>query len=209
MKEKNSNGEIVKIVKVRSKKRNKRYRFSYINVIDVQLDKYFSIYEKLSQHREGCMTEEIFEKINNLLVEDYNNTINNLEHLAKKSLKYLKRKDKTERRKIFWYTFRRRLFFAKKNNEIEELISKREIYKFSMAKLFEDIISAKVREDVDQPEFVDNEGFDDEPDFVDDPKKLFSGPDEKRSLFGEVVEPQQLEEPKGDNSIALERLIEQ
>ena len=51
MKEKNSNGEIVKIVKVRSKKRNKRYRFSYINVIDVQLDKYFSIYEKLSQHR--------------------------------------------------------------------------------------------------------------------------------------------------------------
>lgn len=181
-----------KVVKVSKVKIKRTRRYSYINAIDSLLERYFEVYQKLSDHTEGCISGEIYDRMNKLLVEDYNNSISNLMFLSKKSMKYLKKRDSKERHKIFWYKFRR-FFGGKKNEEIEELIKRRGMYEFERAKLFEDLISSRIRAKVEEDEIGDS--FDncaDEPDFVDNVKDLFEGPDENRSLHGEVVEPEEL-----------------
>lgn len=176
-----------KIVKVKKEKRNKSRTYSYINAIDELLDKYFTVYDKLTEHREGCISPEIYDKMNALLVEDYNASINNLERLSKQGAKILKKKYKYENKRIFWYRIRR-FFRFKKNEEIEALIAARRNYSLEFGYLFEDIISSKIRhkiEDMEKP--VLDLPEDEEPDYVSTADKLFKGPEEHRALFGEVV----------------------
>lgn len=180
-----------KVVKYQFKRKYKHRKYSYVNVLDIILNKYFDVYQNLTSHREGGISDEMYDKINGLLVEDYNNSINNLEDLSKKSMKYMNKKDKRERSKIFWYKFRR-FFGAKKNQEIEELIQRREEYRSEMAKLFENLVSAGVRESIEVTSEITPQNFEEEPTFVESPKDLFSGPDEKRSLHGEVIEQKEL-----------------
>lgn len=181
-----------KVVKVSKVKIKKNRRYSYINAIDSLLDRYFEVYQKLSDHTEGCISSEIYDRMNKLLVEDYNNSISNLIFLSEKSIKYLKKRDSKERHKIFWYKFHR-FFGGKKNEEIEELIERRETYELERAKLFEDLISSRIRAKVEEDDIGDSsDNCADEPDFVDNVKDLFEGPDENRSLHGEVVDPEEL-----------------
>lgn len=175
-------------------KLKKRRNYSYINAIDEFLDKYFQVYEKLTSHTEGCLSAELYELMNTLLVEDYNASINNLERMSKQSMKYLKKKNSKENSRIFWYKFRRKFGF-KVNNEIEELIKKKEQYKLEFAYLFEDIISSKIRNIVDFKE-EDLPEMEEEPDYEESPDKLIKGPSEERSLYGEVVNEALLEQQK-------------
>lgn len=177
--------------KTRKVKRNKHRRYSYINAIDELLEKYFVVYTKLTEHSEGCISAEIYDKMNDLLVEDYNASINNLEFLSKQSMKYLKKKDKKENSKIFWYKFRR-FFRFKKNEEIEKLIKKKEKFKLEFALLFEDIISSKIRSLTELEEIPENNIDEEEMEYVDNPDELFSGPSENRALYPEIVENEEL-----------------
>lgn len=171
---------------IKKEKHNKHRKYSYINAIDELLEKYFAVYTKLTDHLEGCISAEIYDKINALLVEDYNASINNLEYLSKKSMKYLKKKNKKENRQIFWYKFRR-FFRFKKNEEIEKLIKKKEKFKLEFALLFEDIISSKIRSLVDFEDIPKNNDDEEETEYVDNPNELFSGPSENRALYPEIV----------------------
>lgn len=177
--------------KTRKVKHNKHRRYSYVNAIDELLEKYFLVYTKLTDHREGCISPEIYDKMNDLLVEDYNASINNLEFLSKQSMKYLKKKDKKENSKIFWYKFRR-FFRFKKNEEIEKIIKKKEKFKLEFALLFEDIISSKIRSLTELEEIPENNIDEEEMEYVDNPDELFSGPSENRALYPEIVENEEL-----------------
>lgn len=172
-------------------KRNKTRRYSYVNAISDLLNKYYEVYETLSAHREGCVSGELFDKINTLLVEDYNNSINNLEYLSKQSMKFLKKKESAENSKIFWYKFRR-FFGCKKNDEIELLIQKKYKFKLELANLFENLISSNIRKMIELPEEVTEDFLEEEPDYCEEPDKLFEGPSDNCALFGEVVAPQSL-----------------
>lgn len=184
-----------KTVKVSKVKLKKTRRYSYVNAIDGLLERYFAVYQKLSEHVEGCISGEMYDRMNELLVEDYHNSISNLAFLSKKSMKYLKKRDSKERGIIFWYKFRR-FFGGKKNEDIEKLIIQKENFKFEMAKLFEDLVSSNIRTKVEDMFCSDSEdcekNIDEEPDFVDNVKDLFAGPDENRSLHGEIVGPEEL-----------------
>ena len=167
---------------------NKRKKYSYINAIDEHISQYFAVYNKIVENRE-CMSAELYDSMNKLLVEDYYSSIHNLETLAKSGMKVLKKKNKRENRRIFWYLVRR-FFRFKKNEEIEKLIERNNKYCLELGYLFEDIISAKIREKVDNPfkESLENDSLDDEPDFVSETDKLFKGPSEQRALHGEIVD---------------------
>ena len=173
-------------------KNNKNQKYSYINAVSPILSLYGDIFNSVAQNREGCYSAEMYDRVNNLLVNDFNHSINNLEYLSKQSMKYLKRKDKSERKKIFWYRFRR-FFHGKVNKEIEDLIAKRERYNLEMALMFEDVISSEVRSRVEEPSIEpDDSILDDEPDYAESPEDLIKGPDEHRALHGEIVEPDKL-----------------
>ena len=181
------NNRVITVDKVEKDKRNKSKKYSVINVLDVLQSRYFGIYDDLSQHTEGCLSGGVYKKMDSLLIEDYNNSINNLEFLSKKAMKFLRRKDKRERQIIFWYRFRR-FWGGKINPVIEDLIKSRERFEYEMAKLFEDPISAKVRAEIEGPEENDDIPVDDEPDYVSDVNDLVEGEKVDRVLHGEVVE---------------------
>ena len=173
-------------------KTSKAENYSYVNAVSPILDIYSHIFSEVVSNREGCYTNEMFNKINSLLVCDFYNSINNLKYLSKKSMKYLKKRDKEECKKIFWYKFRR-LFKGKVNDEIETLIKKREKYKLEMALMFEDVISSNVRKKVEEPDLLNDDSIvEDEPDFIDNPNDLVKGPDEHRALHGEIVDEEKL-----------------
>lgn len=176
-----------------AKKRNKTKRYSYINVISSLLDKYYTIYSTLSEHREECVSAEFFNKINTLLVEDYNNSINNLEYLSKKGMKFLKKKTRNENKKIIKYRIKRFFHLCKVNEEIELLIKKREKYNLELGYLFEDLVSSNIRTLVNSlDEVVEDEEVEDEPDYCTEGSQVITGPEEHRSLTGEVIDSQSL-----------------
>lgn len=169
-------------------KNSKNQKYSYINAVSPILSLYSEIFNSVSQNREGCYSTEMYDRVNTLLVNDFNHSINNLEYLSKQSMKYLKRKDKFERKKIFWYRFRR-FFHGKINEEIENLIVKRERYNLEMALMFEDVISSEVRSRVEVSSIEPEDStLDDEPDYAESSEDLIKGPDEHRALHGEIVE---------------------
>lgn len=190
--------EVVTIKKVKKNKRNKTKKYSIINVLDVLQERYFGLYDTLSQHTEGCLSGDMYGKMDAMMTDDYNNSINNLEFLSKKGMKYLKKKDCKERSKIFWYKFRR-FFGCKINDEIEQLILKREKFNYEMAKLFEDPISSSIRKQIEEPELIE-EPIDEEPDYVTDSEDLIAGQKAERIIQPEIVEQEQLEAQK-QNSI--------
>lgn len=166
-------------------KPNKHRRYSFINAIDEHITKYLDVYHKIIDSKDS-LTEDLFLSMNKLLVEDYYASINNLTYLAKQGMKVLKKKESYENRRIFWYLVRR-FFRFKKNEEIEKLIQKKEQYGLELGYLFEDIISAKIREKIEKSEEDFSEDIEEEPNYVTKADELFEGPSEERALFPEVV----------------------
>lgn len=182
-------------------KNNKNQKYSYINAVSPILELYGDIFNNVSQNREGCYSAEMYDRVNTLLVNDFNHSINNLEYLSKQSMRYLKRKDKSEKKKIFWYKFSR-FFHGKINEEIENLIVKREKYNLEMALMFEDVISSEVRSRVEvSSSESDDSILDDEPDYAESSEDLMKGPDEHRILHGKIVE---LDNSISDTKASLE-----
>lgn len=192
--------EVVTIKRVKKNKRNNVKRYSVINVLGVLQERYFGLYDTLSQHTEGCLSGDMYGKMDAMMTDDYNNSINNLEFLSKKGMKYLKKKDRKEHNKIFWYKFRR-FFGCKINDEIEQLILRREKFNYEMAKLFEDPISSSIRKQIEEPALIEEPLIDDEePDYVTDSEDLMAGQKAERIVQPEIVDQKQLETTK-QNSI--------
>jgi len=196
----NKDKEVVTVKRIKDKKRNKTKKYSIINVLNVLQERYFGLYDTLSQHTEGCLSGDMYGKMDAMMTDDYNNSINNLEFLSKKGMKYLKKKDSKERNKIFWYKFRR-FFGCKINDEIEQLILRREKFNYEMAKLFEDPISSSIRKQIEEPDLMENSFMnDEEPDYVTDSEDLMAGQKAERIVQPEIVDQKQLEIQK-QNSI--------